>query len=267
MNNEVSTTQSSARTPATNLVTVHNQENGSTSQEPFQNYNNTVLSTYQQNHSFVLLSTAVINVKSTNNKLFPCRVSLDNGSQSNFVTRSFVNKLQLDTTNIDIPVIGINKIKTNISEPVNITICSKNTAFEKQISFLVLPSICDSIPFRSFNFDKLNVPSHLLLADPEFNKSAEIDMLLGCFMLRIAVRRSIKIWFKLSRPSRDFTRLDCGWVNSKSYFIIFQSQLSPNKLFFYFNLLLLLNLQYPRKKLNVKTILGKIRTGTILEDL
>jgi len=48
------------------------------------------------------------------------------------------------------------------------------------VSFLELPSICDDIPFRSLNIDKLNIPSHLMLADPKFNQCAEIDMLLGC---------------------------------------------------------------------------------------
>lgn len=181
--NSVSTNQHTSKSTSEDSSLDHNQENVLTSQE-FQSeidpHNHTVLSTYHTNNSLILLSTAVVNACGKNDKVLPCRVLLDSGSQSHFVSRSFANKLQLDADKIDIPIIGINQIKTNITERVNITISSRHSAFKADLVCLVIPSICDNVPLNSFDINKLNIPSHLLLADPDFNNSSDVDMLLGC---------------------------------------------------------------------------------------
>lgn len=141
-----------------------------------------ILSITCQNSSnnFILLSTAIINTYDKDKNAIPCRVLLDCASQSNFVTSSMKKKLNLETTKIDIPVIGINQIKTNISERVEISFSSQHTNYRNKLRFLVLPAIADACPQKYFNASKLNIPVELLLADKTFNLPSEINMILGC---------------------------------------------------------------------------------------
>lgn len=129
--------------------------------------------------SFVILSTALVYVHGPKNRRLSCRVLLDSASQSNFVTRKLVDKLNLPVKKIDMPVAGINQIKTNISQQVNIEISSMHNNFKTKLSFLVISSITDLTPQNSFNISNLNIPNELALADPDFNVAAEVDMLIG----------------------------------------------------------------------------------------
>ena len=132
-----------------------------------------------QSH-FILLSTAIINIYGSDKKPIPCRVLLDCASQSNFVTSSMIKKLNLETSKINIPVIGINQIKTNISERVEINFSSNHSKYKNKLKFLVLPTISNLCPQNTFDSSKLNIPPELQLADPSFNIPSDIDMLLGC---------------------------------------------------------------------------------------
>ncbi|XP_066251914.1 uncharacterized protein [Euwallacea similis] len=129
---------------------------------------------------FILLSTAIVDVYRKDKTRVPCRVLLDSASQSNFVSSSMVKKLNLNLSKIDLPVIGINQIKTKISHTAEISLASRNTAFKTRLNFLVLPTITEFSPQNYFDKSKLNIPRELILADPNFNVPAEIDMLLGC---------------------------------------------------------------------------------------
>lgn len=161
-----------------------NQTDNVTVNHPNENLvqDSTALSNFQRGAgtSTVLLSTAIVNAFDKNNQIIPCRVLLDNGSQSNFVTKAFAEKLQLDTQQINIPVAGIDKIRTNIKESVEITISSQCTGYRANLNFFVLNSIASNIPQVTFDSSKLQIPSELTLADSEFSVSSDIDMLLGC---------------------------------------------------------------------------------------
>lgn len=131
-------------------------------------------------NSFILLSTAVVYAYDKDKRAVPCRLLLDSASQSNFVTSSLIQKLGLHTAKIDIPIIGINQIKTKINRRAEISIASRHTGYKTKLNFLVLPTITEFTPQRHFDISKFNIPQELPLADSNFNIPAEIDMLLGC---------------------------------------------------------------------------------------
>ncbi|KYQ50967.1 hypothetical protein ALC60_09905 [Trachymyrmex zeteki] len=94
----------------------------------------------------VLLSTAVINIYDSNNKIHSCRALLDSGSQMNFITKELVNRLKLEERPLDITVAGVH-----------------------------LPQ--HFIPIQS-----VSVPKHIKLADPNFNVPVSIhqpEILIG----------------------------------------------------------------------------------------
>ncbi|KAK9721103.1 Pao retrotransposon peptidase [Popillia japonica] len=87
----------------------------------------------------VLLATAVICLKnragntvncralldsgSTSN-FINCRALLDSGSTSNFITKALAQKLKLDTTNTNVPIVGVNNTNTAVSSITDATITS-----------------------------------------------------------------------------------------------------------------------------------------------
>lgn len=141
---------------------------------------NTIMSNYSiNNEPYTLLSTAIVNVFDSQNKIIPCRVLLDSGSQSNFVTQDIVDRLNLRTNKINLPVSGVGQIKTNINKQVFIQLSSTNKSFKTKLSFLVINKITDLIPHNKFDIIKLNIPEEIILADPTFNVPSNIDMLIG----------------------------------------------------------------------------------------
>ncbi|XP_025833280.1 uncharacterized protein LOC112905329 [Agrilus planipennis] len=127
----------------------------------------------------ILLSTARIIVLDKQNKEHECRVLLDGGSQSNFMTERLANTLNLQKQQIYLPASGLGQSQQIIRYSVKTTIKNKNNTFAEQQTFFVLPTITAKLPSRVVNRNSLDLPKNLRLADPEFHKPADIDMLLG----------------------------------------------------------------------------------------
>lgn len=156
----------------------------STSYEPSAPPLNTEFSGFSTNKSFetpsqVILSTAIVHIVDNKNNIHNCRVLLDNGSQSNFITEKFCKKLKLKPNKVNFAVKGVGEILENISYQVKVKLQSRYNNFQSNIDCLVLPSITENLPVKSFDKMSLDIPNHLKLADPNFNTSREIDLLLG----------------------------------------------------------------------------------------
>ncbi|XP_078051961.1 uncharacterized protein LOC144478115, partial [Augochlora pura] len=108
-----------------------------------------------------------------------CRVLLDSGSQSHFISERLATKLGLQRNKINTPIIGINQVTATIEASVKATIQSCLNSFSAQLNLLVVPQISGSIPTRSIRAENLQIPSDVRLADPNFHKPAAIDGLIG----------------------------------------------------------------------------------------
>lgn len=126
-----------------------------------------------------LLSTAQVLVKGSNTKILRCRALLDNGAMSNFITKEFCDKLKLKPIKINYAVTGLGDSMQNIQYMVQLTFSSIYNNFTTTISCLVLPKITCNIPFTTFQRDLVDVNDNINLADPDFNESKPIDLLLG----------------------------------------------------------------------------------------
>lgn len=130
-------------------------------------------------NSQTLLSTALITIYDKNNKAHLCRALLDVGSQVNIISKSLAVKLDLKSKAITTNVSGINKGNTPITSYVNVKIKSRTSGYAASIDCLILNAITENIPSYTFPLNTLEIPKGIHLADPEFNKSSEIDILLG----------------------------------------------------------------------------------------
>lgn len=127
----------------------------------------------------VLLATALIKVKTNNNKWIICRALLDSASQSNFISECVTKRLKIPQDKLKHEIRGIGNTLTNISNQVNIEIKSLHSNFNSKIKCLILNQVTDKLPSFSFSKNMLNIPGDLKLADPNFNISSDTDILLG----------------------------------------------------------------------------------------
>ncbi|XP_063913270.1 uncharacterized protein LOC135129931 [Zophobas morio] len=127
----------------------------------------------------ITLSTAVINVLGKNGKQVQFRILLDNGSVSNFITERAVKILGLQNLhNINLPLIGIGCTSSTIKQAVKVKISSICNAFEAKLDFLIVPEITGNVPSTEFP-PLANLPPNVKLADPMYNVSQPVDLLIG----------------------------------------------------------------------------------------
>ncbi|XP_030763274.1 uncharacterized protein LOC115887891 [Sitophilus oryzae] len=126
-----------------------------------------------------LLSTANVNIYDSNGKLHSCRVLLDSGSQSNFISERLCDILHLTKEKTSFSVSGINQISEILKHKVIVKIRSATINYEAKLTCLVVPEITGNLPSVSFDHTLLNIPKHIQLADPNFNISKPIDLLIG----------------------------------------------------------------------------------------
>ncbi|KAJ8957149.1 hypothetical protein NQ317_006402 [Molorchus minor] len=165
------------------------------------------------NQNSILLSTAIIYVLDSQGNLIKCRALLDNGSQSNFMTRNFFNKLNVKSSKLNISVSGINQMSSPISDKVHCVIKSTHNNFTIDLSFLIIDRITENIPQISIDYNSLEIPSELSLADPKFYISSPIDVLLGANIFWNLVRTG-QIKSNKTNPIIQNTVL--GWIVSAS---------------------------------------------------
>ncbi|XP_060518380.1 uncharacterized protein LOC132697105 [Cylas formicarius] len=127
----------------------------------------------------ILLSTAVVTIFDRSGTPHDCRVLLDNGSQSNFISQRCCNILNLPKTKVEISIFGINQLDYPVNYMVSVEVNSKTNNFRRTLSCLVLPSITGDIPAFPINRETLTIPNNLTLADPDFHQPAPVDILIG----------------------------------------------------------------------------------------
>ncbi|XP_045461801.1 uncharacterized protein LOC123671941 [Harmonia axyridis] len=160
---------------------------------------------------YILLSTAIVNVIGNSGNFENARVILDAGSQSNFMTRELCSRLNLPVRKVDIKVIGLNSSTSNACLRTTATIKSSTSNFSVKLSFLVVNKITECIPTVSFDASKLGIPESVTLADPTFNVSNQIDVLIGTEIYHdlLAIGR-----IKLGTGKPTLVKSRLGWILS-----------------------------------------------------
>ncbi|KAJ8975110.1 hypothetical protein NQ317_017878 [Molorchus minor] len=139
-----------------------------------------VMSTSNFDHSSdVFLSTALVQVIDARGYPHTCRILLDSGSQSHLITSELCSRLGLSTTKVNLAIIGVSQVVSEIQSKCLVKVQSLHNAFEKSISCLVVPKIGENIPSQDVNISHLKIPKHLKLADPNFHVPSSVDMLIG----------------------------------------------------------------------------------------
>lgn len=129
--------------------------------------------------SQVLLLTAMVNVLDKHGKPQSCRALLDSGSQVNFISEAMLEKLQVDREEIDIPITGINSVRSSVRQRARVEVRSKQNGFKMELDCLVSPKVTENLPTFEVDAATWNIPAGIQLADPTFFRSGQVDLLIG----------------------------------------------------------------------------------------
>ncbi|XP_062713737.1 uncharacterized protein LOC115269020 [Aedes albopictus] len=151
----------------------------------------TCSSNFAQSSKTVLLLTAVVQAFDKKNRPHPCRVLLDSGSQVNFVTEELANRLDLPKQPANVPITGINALRTLARDKVTLKIKSRVSSFQASLECLVTPRVTGTIPSSKIDVAQWEIPDGVVLADPEFHTPDKVDLLIGA-----------ELFFDILKPSQ-----------------------------------------------------------------
>lgn len=182
------------------------------------------LSTSFSNRSLILLSTASVQVSDSHGNKHKAKVLLDSGSQASFITQNLFDKLNLKKSTVNVAVSGINQNALSIDSRAEIEVGSIHSDFVKTISCLIIPKIA-SLTAIPVDISSLAIPKNISLADPEFNKDGEIDILIGADTFwQLTCVGQIRLGSHL--PILQKTNL--GWIISGELPLLKENKISCN---------------------------------------
>ncbi|XP_055622149.1 uncharacterized protein LOC129765751 [Toxorhynchites rutilus septentrionalis] len=127
----------------------------------------------------VLLSTVVLIIVDTYGQEHLARALLDTGSQPNAISERLCQQLHLTRTTVNVPISGVDGTLTSAKHQVTTELRSRVNDFKQQMDFLVLRKVTSHTPAVSYSAVHWKIPKSILLADPEFNISRRIDLIIG----------------------------------------------------------------------------------------
>ncbi|XP_062713961.1 uncharacterized protein LOC134290779 [Aedes albopictus] len=127
----------------------------------------------------VFLLTVIVNIVDSFGHEHPARALLDSASQPNLITERLASMLRLRRSNVNITVQGAGKLSKPVRQSVYTEIRSQNQPFSCDVNFLVMDKVTADLPSQNISTAGWNIPKELVLADPSFNKSQPIDLVLG----------------------------------------------------------------------------------------
>lgn len=126
-----------------------------------------------------LLSTARVRVRDERGMKHYARVILDSGSSTNFITERLCKKLNLKTENINATINSLNKNISVSKQCCKLQLTSIYSNYQFNITCIIISNIINPWPQYYINKNNIKIPKEIKLADKQYYKTSEIDILLG----------------------------------------------------------------------------------------
>ncbi|XP_052565845.1 uncharacterized protein LOC128093365 [Culex pipiens pallens] len=159
----------------------------------------------------VLLATAVVLAYDSSGAAHKCRVLLDSGAMANFMSTRMAELLRLRKESANVPIDGVNGMKTVVKYKVSAKVVSRTTSFETTLEYLIVPRVTGALPAMKIDPKGWHIPESMLLADPKFYEPARVDMLVGAELF-FDVLREGKLKLAPNLPLLQESQL--GWLVS-----------------------------------------------------
>lgn len=96
-----------------------------------------------------------------------------------FISERLAKQLKIKTTPTNISVFGINNSCSQLQEKCQISIKSVINKYQSNLNCIVVPNISGNIPTQKIVIDNWHIPANIKLANPQFNISTPVDLLIG----------------------------------------------------------------------------------------
>ena len=173
-----------------------------------------LVSVHAQSPSQVVLGTAIIEIQNSKGRFIPCRALLDSCSQCNSITEKLASRLGLCRKKIDLKLQGVENLQTSIKHMTSAKVKSRINETTFDMSFLIFQEISGQMPSIILDRKLFQIPHNIVLADPEFHRPADIDILIGAEYYYELLRAG-KIRMRNQTPLLQET--DFGWIIAGRY--------------------------------------------------
>ncbi|XP_045463807.1 uncharacterized protein LOC123673366 [Harmonia axyridis] len=210
-NNRADTSTSSASTQRSSNSEIQSTASSSQQNTSVNNSEIALTSTNTYMKPIVLLSTALVEILDKHGNPHDCKVLLDSGSQSNFISERICKILGLQMNKINFSISGINQVKSNINYTTFANIHSKTNDYQTTLPCFVLSNIAGNLPSFTFNKNIVKLPQNITLADPNFHESTPVDLLIGAeiFWELVSIGQ-----IKLGNGQPILQKTKLGWILS-----------------------------------------------------
>ncbi|XP_075157629.1 uncharacterized protein LOC142230895 [Haematobia irritans] len=133
---------------------------------------------FSLNNETILLRTALVQIE-YEGELFTIRALIDPGCQRTFLSERIRNRLKVPYRKALFEISGVGETTQKADKECELVLYSPKHDFRFAISAIVLPKLTKRLPSVSFNVKYSRELKGLDLADPYFNKSSNIDLILG----------------------------------------------------------------------------------------
>nr|XP_012152116.1 PREDICTED: uncharacterized protein LOC105664028 [Megachile rotundata] len=133
----------------------------------------------QKGTKVTMLSTAKLYIYDCRGQRHECRALLDSGSELHIMTTALFNRLGLSKTRSNLALTGIEQGSVHVNYVATMKIGSRTTNFSATITCVVLDKISSNIPSTHINTTDIQIPKGLELADPDYNCSGPVDLIIG----------------------------------------------------------------------------------------
>ncbi|XP_055612618.1 uncharacterized protein LOC129759241, partial [Uranotaenia lowii] len=161
----------------------------------------------------IFMLTAIVIVIDRFGKHHYARALLDSASQPNIISERLVQVLRLKRRRNNMTIHGIGELPQNTNGSVFTQIKSRTSKVELNVDFLILDKLTSVLPAHNVNVQSWNLPKDISLADPHFNLSSEIDMIIGSEHFFACFETAERIHLKPNLPTlvdSIFGWLVCG---------------------------------------------------------
>ncbi|XP_037928747.1 uncharacterized protein LOC119663153 [Teleopsis dalmanni] len=171
----------------------------------------------KENSAITLLATAQIQADSASGEKVLLRALLDQGSQRTSISEEAAQILRLHRTKSRTDLIGLGNTLVGISKStVELVIRPRfksNNSYK--IKTMVLSKLTSAQPNNSFNED-LKKWDNYCLADPMFNKSDRVDIVLGADILTEILQPGLRKWGKILGQETSLGWILSGVINTNN---------------------------------------------------
>lgn len=161
----------------------------------------------------VLLATALVKLRSSSGMTILARALLDQGSDTSLITEHIAQKLRLHRIAVNVPITGVGgAVAGTAKSAVQLTMHAfRESALSIPLDALVISKLTNLIPSAKVQHQDWPHLADLDLADPTYDKSAKVDLLLGADIYGLIIQPGLRIGVP-GTPIAQRTSL--GWIIS-----------------------------------------------------